>query len=45
MHAAQPFIHAGQLVAENNRIRLTRKGIPVSDAIMAELMWDPKFTL
>ena len=45
MHAAQPFIHAGQLVAENNRIRLTRKGILVSDAIMAELMWDPKFTL
>ena len=45
MHAAQPFIHAGQLVAENNRIRLTRKGILVSDAIMAELMWDAKFTL
>lgn len=46
MHVAQPFIRAGQLlIADRHRLCLSRKGIPISDAIMAELMWDTKFTL
>lgn len=45
LRTAKPFINCGQLQYDGKRLRLTRKGIFISDAIMAELMWDPKFML
>jgi len=35
---AERFIDAGQLKLTDNHLRLTRKGIYISDGIMAELM-------
>ena len=45
LRTAQPYIQSGDLQNDGKRIRLTRKGIFISDAIMAELMWDSNLIL
>lgn len=39
LQQAAPYTQAGQLATDGHRLALTREGIYVSDAIMADLMW------
>lgn len=45
LRMAQPYIAGGQLRLEQDTLALTRRGIFISDAIFADLMWDPDLPL
>ena len=39
MANAQPHLQAGRLTVADGRLRLTRRGLFVSDSVMADLMF------
>lgn len=45
LRMAHPYIESGKMAISGNTLALTRQGIFVSDAIFADLMWDPDLSL
>lgn len=40
LRMSKPYIHVGEMAIENDRLHLTRKGLFISDSIMADLIFD-----